>query len=182
MKEPNKNDIEENKKIEVEINKNLIIRNIGRFSKEFESIKELQAFNSQEEADEYYIKQKDIDLEAFCEFINSNEYFKPDYSPESLKKIELKYFELYEKGKFVDNSITRELFEKLMSLYWGEVMVRNSEYKWEAHKHFLTNNTYYLSIMKENTSIGIPRFKDLYSKKNNKRKQLIFREYIFWSK
>lgn len=164
------------KESEVKLNENLSFKNKGRFAEEFENSKKLPAFESQQEADEYFIKQKDDGLKLFLDFIGTHKYFNPDYSPESLKELELLYFELYENGKFGDSLITREDFELFMSLYYGEVMVKNTVFEWGAEKHFLTENAYYLSIKKHLMTIAVARRKDFFATKNNKRKQALYRE------
>ena len=163
---------------EVEFNKNLQFRNINRFSDEFENSKKLPVFKTQEEADEYFIRQKQEGLDIFSHFLNEYKFFKPDYSPESLKSLELLYFDLYENQKFTSDFITIEDFELFMSLYFGEVMVRHSNsFKWGAEKHFLTNNAYYLAITKKLMSIAISRLKDYYNTRNNKTKQSLYRKF-----
>ena len=166
---------------EVKLNENLSFKNKGRFADEFENSKNLPAFNSQNEANEYFIKQKDNGLDVFINFINEHKYLTPDFSPESLKELELLYFDLYEQSKFGSNLITRVDFEVFMSLYYGEVMVRNTVFEWGAEKHFLTENAYYLSIRKPQMSIAVARRKDYYATKNNKRRQALYREYKRYS-
>ena len=50
-----------------------------------------------------------------------------DYTIESLKKLEKWYFDLYEKQSFGQVGLTQEEFESMMSVYWGEVVIKNNE-------------------------------------------------------
>lgn len=68
-------------------------------------------------------------------------YFQPDYTVESLKRIEKWYFDLYEKGGFREVGLTQGEFEKMMSVYFGEVVVRNNkDAKWVVEEYAFTKN------------------------------------------
>src|SRR5690606_11773920 len=115
---------------EVKLNENLVFNNKSRFAEEFEKSKKLNGFNSKEEADDFVIKQKNELLDLFITFINKQGFFNPDFSPESLKELELLYFNLFDQNQFSEDLITREDFELYMSLYYGEVMVKNTVFEW----------------------------------------------------
>ena len=162
----------------VELNKNLIFKNKNRFAEEFEKAKELPAFDTIEEAKIFWIKQKEEGLKLFEEFLVKNDFFEPTYDPESLKLLELLYFDLYENMKFEPNLIERAEFELLMNLYWGETLVRNSErMEWEAQKHFLAENAYYLAVGRKQLSMAISRLTDYYGTRSNKTKRSLFRKF-----
>jgi hypothetical protein len=163
---------------DVEFNKNLVIRNPGRFAEEFENSKKLPTFATQHEADQYFIKKKEEALEIFSEFLTRNNFFAPTYSPESLKDLESLYYKLYEEGRFEEGLIGIEDFELFMSIYFGEVMVRHGNgFSWKGAKHFLTNNAYYLAIERPFLSWAIARLKDFYATKNNKTKKSLYRKF-----
>lgn len=167
---------------DVEFNNNLSFRNRNIFLEQFESAKQLPTFDSQEEANRFFINLKDEGLIEFTCFLKKHNFFEPNYAPESLKHLEKLYFQLYEENKFGDDLILIEDFELYMSLYFGEVLVRNTEtYSWGGEKHFLTNNAYYLVVRKEWLSMAIARLKNYYNKKNNKTKQSLFREFKSYS-
>lgn len=167
---------------DVEFNDNLRFRNRNRFLDEFENASHLPTFDSQDEADKFFIAVKDDRLKEFLFFLEKHIFFAPDYTPETLKDVERLYYHLYEEGKFGDDLIKIEDFELCMSLYFGEVVVRNTNlFKWGAEKHFLTNNAYYLAIKKKLLSIGIARLKNYYNTKNNKTRQSLYRKYKSYS-
>ena len=167
---------------DVEFNDNLSFRNRNRFLDEFENASQLPTFNSQDEADKFFIALKDDRLSEFLQFLRRHNFFTPDYTPQSLKDLEKLYYKLHEENRFGDDLIKIEDFELYMSLYFGEVMVRNTSFfQWGAEKHFLTNNAYYLAIKKKLLSMGIARLKNYYNTKNNKTRQSLFRKYKSYS-
>ena len=162
----------------VKFNSDLIINKPSKLKNQFDQANELPVFDSQELAEEYYMGWKNSCLDTFCSFLNANDLFAPDYSPESLKKLEGLYYEYYEEQKFNQEIITIEDFEICMSVYFGNVMVNNIEsLEWVAEKHFLTDNAYYLAIKNNSMSMRIGRSKDYYNTPNNKRKQSLLREF-----
>ena len=85
-------------------------------------------------------------------------FFTPDYSVASLKKLEKIYFDLYEAG---------------------EVVVRNNdEAKFEVREFPFAQGKYEFYISKGLLSVAIAdRFHDLYKQPSNVRKNHMFREY-----
>jgi len=136
-------------------------------------------FNSQSEANTFFIEQKKENLDSFLKFIKDNEFFEPNFSPESLKEVEKLYFKLRDERKYRANFITIEDYELFMSIYFGEVVVRNLEgFVWAAEKDFINPNAYSMVIKKSNYSKGISRRKNHYIQKNNKNKEALFREFL----
>ncbi len=136
------------------------------------------AFKSQEDANSYLIEQKQQDLATFLEFLKTNEFFEADFSPESLKELEKLYFKLRDEKKYKANFITIEDYELYMSIYFGEVIVKNLEaFKWGAEKDFENPNIYSLVIQKPFYVKGILRRRNHHARKNNKDKEALFREY-----
>ena len=85
----------------------------------------LTAFKSMEEAEKYFFTYKDKLLGKFEKKCAQYNFFTPDYSVESLKKLEKIYFDLlYETGSFRKTGLSRDEFESAMSIYFGEVVVR----------------------------------------------------------
>lgn len=75
-------------------------------------------------------------LKKLDSFSAQNSYFLPDYTVESLKRIEKWYYDLYEKGKFHKVGFTRNKFERIMSVYFGEVAVKNNkDAKWLVEEY-----------------------------------------------
>ena len=87
----------------------------------------LREFHDQSEAEDYYISYKDDLLNRLKAISTQASAFFPDYTIESLKKLENWYFNLYEKQSFDKAGSTQEDFESMMSVYWGEVVIKNNE-------------------------------------------------------
>ena len=96
--------------------------------------------------------------------------------PEKAGKI---YFDLYEAGSFRKTGLSREEFESAMSIYFGEVVVRNNdEAKFEVREFPFAQGKYEFYISKGLLSVAIAdRFHDLYKQPSNVRKNHMFREY-----
>ncbi len=139
----------------------------------------LEEFKDLSDAEDYFISYKDCLLNKFEEICAQKSCFEPDYTVESLKRIEKWYFELYENKEFDKVGLTREEFERVMSVYFGEVVVRNNEdAKWVVAEYPFMKKKYELLINKQlfNMSI-INHCHDLCRRQNNKRRNLLLREY-----
>jgi hypothetical protein len=136
-------------------------------------------FSSQTDANSFFIEQKQQNLDTFLKFIRENMFFEPDLSPESLKAVEKLYFKLRKERKYKANFITIEDYELYMSVYFGEVIVKNLEgFKWAAERDFENPNAYSLVIKKSNYAKGISRRRNHYIQKNNKNQEALFREFL----
>ena len=87
----------------------------------------LREFCDQSEAEDYYISYKDNLLNRLKAISTQSSTFFPDYTVESLKRLEKWYFDLYEKQSFGQVGLTQEEFESMMAVYWGEVIIKNNE-------------------------------------------------------
>lgn len=139
----------------------------------------LRKFSNISEAENYFISYRN-DLLSRVSAISTQEYgFFPDYTIESLKKLEKWYFDLYEKKSFAKLGLTQKEFESIMSVYWGEVVIKNNkDAKWVVEEYAFSQNKYQLLVNKGFCNIAVEnKFRDLYNKQNNKRRNLLFREY-----
>lgn len=145
----------------------------------FEYGKKLKKFHDISKAEDYFFSYKDNLLKKLESFSAQNSYFLPDYTVESLKKIEKWYFDLYEKGKFHKFGFTRNKFERIMSVYFGEVAVKNNnDAKWLVEEYAFLQNRYQLLVNREGLNMAVVNLcHDLYKEENNKRKNLLFRTY-----
>ena len=99
----------------------------------------LREFNDKSEAEDYFISYKDNLLNRLKAISTQTSVFFPDYTIESLKKLEKWYFDLYEKQSFEQVGLTQEEFESMMSVYWGEVIIKNNEdAKWVVMEYPFT--------------------------------------------
>ena len=105
--------------------------------------------------------------------------FVPDYSVESLKKLEKIYFNLCESDGFAGAGFAKKEFESAMSMYFGEVIVRNNrDAKFEARSFPFSKDKYEFYVSKGLLSMAIAdKFLDLDKRPDNVRKNSIFREY-----
>ncbi len=84
----------------------------------------LKEFDDISQAEKYFISYKAEllnKLKAIC--VQSVGFF-PDYSIESLKNIEKLYFQLYHDNTFGKLGLSQRQFESIMSVYWGEVVIK----------------------------------------------------------
>ena len=139
----------------------------------------LPKFKSMAEAEKYFFARKDKLLGKFEKKCEQYSFFTPDYSVESLKKLEKTYFDLYETGSFRETGLSRDEFERAMSVYFGEVVVRNKDgAKFEVREFPFAQGKYEFYISKGLLSVAIAdRFRDLYQQPGNVRKNHMFREY-----
>lgn len=139
----------------------------------------LREFRDQSEAEDYYISYKDDLLNRLKAISTQASAFFPDYTIESLKKLENWYFNLYEKQSFDKAGSTQEDFEGMMSVYWGEVIIKNNEdAEWVVEEYPFSQKKYESLVHKGFCSVSVvDKYHDLYHKQGNKRRNLLFREY-----
>jgi hypothetical protein len=141
--------------------------------------KDLSNFKSQKKAEQYfkkYIDRYTKILEKLSKYTNE---FTMDFSPESLKKIELWYFNLYESNKFSEIGTDRSIFEKCIAVYFGNVVIKNVDNAhWDVSEYPFIEGKYEFGVTKDIVSIMLTKkFNDLYKIPSNKKKQSIFRMY-----
>ena len=141
--------------------------------------KKLKKFKNIAEAEDYFFSYKDSLLSKLESICRQNSDFMPDYTVGSLKKIEKWYFALYEKNEFDKLGCTQDEFESIMSVYFGEVVVRNKEEaQWVVTEYPFAQTKYELMVNHKLLSMSFfNMFRDLYKRQNNKRRNLLFREY-----
>ena len=141
--------------------------------------KMLRKFSNKSKAEDYFISYKD-DLLSRLKVISAQaSAFFPDYTVESLKKLEKWYFDLYEKQMFDQVGVTQEEFESMMSVYWGKVVIKNNEdAKWEVEEYPFLPKRYEFLVNKGLCNVSVVNmFHDLYNMPSNKRRTLMFRKY-----
>lgn len=139
----------------------------------------LKEFSNISEAEDYFISYKNYMLNRLKDISAQNSEFLPDYTVEGLKKLEKQYFDLNEKNAFDKAGTTRNEFESIMSVYWGEVVVKNNEdAKWVVEEFAFSQGKYELLVNKGLCSVSIVnKYRDLYRLPHNARRNLLFREY-----
>lgn len=141
--------------------------------------KTLKKFRDISEAEDYFFSYRDNLLNKFETICRQNSCFLPDYTVESLKRIEKWYFDLYEKNQFKKVGLTRKKFERIMSVYFGAVIVKNNEdAKWFVEEYAFSPNKYEFLVNRGALNMAInDNFRNLYKVRDNKRRNLLFREY-----
>lgn len=139
----------------------------------------LKNFSSLDEAEKYFLLWRNSllnKLEGLCE---DNCFFLPDYTVDSLKQLEKWYFDLFENNSFGTIGLDQEEFENLMSMYFGEVAVRNNENaKWIVREYDFVKDKYQLYVNKGVMSMAIDnKCKNWFKNPSNKRRTLLFRTY-----
>ncbi len=104
-----------------------------------------------------------------------------DYSPESLIRLERFFLNCYDKASFQQYGLTRQTFDLLMCIYFGEVIVRNRKYEWKVEQ-IMQQKTYSLAVVSSDgmNTIFIGEEKDLieFRAKDGKR---MYREFKQWT-
>ncbi|WP_212667531.1 hypothetical protein [Gottfriedia acidiceleris] len=139
----------------------------------------LQEFDNIKEAEKFFLKYKDDLLKQLELISQESDIFKADYIIVSLKNLEKWYFELYENNEFVKLGINRNEFEKVMAIYFGEVVVQNhKEAKWEVVEFPFVPGKYTFGVSKDFCSMTLGNgFIDHYNEPINKRRNSLFRRY-----
>src|SRR5262249_25888723 len=85
----------------------------------------LPSFASHEDAVSYYFAFRDKHISLLKSISMGRSQFEMNYSPESLKRLEAWYFELYENDSFESCRTERATFERCMAMYFCEVVAKN---------------------------------------------------------
>jgi hypothetical protein len=139
----------------------------------------LPAFKSQAEAEEHLFAERDARVSRLAALAGqSGGVFTADFSPASLKGLELWYFALWESDGFSSLGLSREEFERCMAMYFCEAAVRNCpRAKWIVQEYAFEPGKYELGVQRGHVSLMRSRFTDHYQQPRNKRRQRIYREY-----
>ena len=140
---------------------------------------QLPAFKSQAEAEERLFAQRDARVNLLAAVARrADGVFTADFSPASLKGLELWYFALRESDDFSSLGLSREEFERSMAMYFCETAVRNCpQAKWIVREYAFEPGKYELGVQRGQVCLMRSRFTDHYKQPNNKRRQKIYLEY-----
>lgn len=139
--------------------------------------RKLKKFKNKSEAEKYFFSYKAMLLEKFETICTHKSCFLPDYTVDSLKRIEKWYFELFERNEFDQIGFTRHVFEDVMSVYFGEVVVKNhADAQWLVEEYAFAKKKYQLLLNRGGLNMA-HSCRDWYKEPNNKRKNLLYREY-----
>jgi hypothetical protein len=139
--------------------------------------KKLPAYVSQANAEKELFAFRDVRLQRLNALALASNTFEPDSSPESLKSLEIWYFELWENNTFKSINTKREEFEECMAMYFGNVVVKNTaKAEWIVSEYAFEKGKYELGVTWGSGSIMLSRFTDHF-KTPNKRYQSIWRKF-----
>jgi hypothetical protein len=144
------------------------------------------SFNSVKEAEQYYFKWLNNAKKCLNSLAIKHSEYNLNYTLESIKEIELLYFDLLEKKKYKKRSVfglTKSRMEDLISVYCNEVLVKHYNFKWKVSNYLWYKDKYQLSVVSKNGgfSIAAKWVGDHSIRKDNKRKQALFRDYKKYS-
>jgi len=138
----------------------------------------LPSFASHEDAVNYYFAFRDKHLSFLKSISMARSQFEMNHTPESLKRLEAWYFELYETDSFEGVRTDRATFERCMAMYFCEVVVRNfPDAEWVVKAFVFSPGKFELGVTRGLCAYMVCRFTDHYREPNNKRRQSIYRKY-----
>lgn len=139
----------------------------------------LKSFADLNDAEEYYFPYRDKLLKEFADLCLHTDSFAADYSADSLKELEKWYFDLREKDEFSKIGVSQNEFEQMMSVYFGEVVVKNhSDARWAVCEDPFVKGKYELFVNRGNLYMSIPsKGYNRCDLPGNKRKNRMFRDY-----
>ena len=140
----------------------------------------LPTFPSAAAARDALFRYRDDSVRRLVEFTSAPDCpFSADFTPQSLKTLEAWYFQMWESQSFEHLGITAATFEKLMAVYFGAVAVRNSSgFEWVVDEYAFTPGRYELGIRRGLVTITLMGFGDVWARRDNKKRQSIWREYV----
>ena len=101
-----------------------------------------------------------------------------DESGDSLKILERWYFELIQSGGFESVGLTRDVFERGISMYLGAVIVRNIDgFNWVVQEFVFAPGRYEIGVRRRGFTMMLMRGSNLEAVPNNKRHQSLFRRF-----
>lgn len=141
--------------------------------------KKLTHFVNQLEAEKYFDEYRTRCLSILEKTSKKTNDFVMNYTPESLKKLESWYFEIYKNNQFQELKVERDDFERSVAVYFGEVAIKNNENaKWIVSEFPFEKGKYNLGINEGFCTLMIPTMcSDLFKEPNNNMKQSLYRKY-----
>lgn len=112
---------------------------------------------NQFEASYYYHEMRGQCLQKLKEISKLVDEFEFDFSPDSLKIIELLYYDVEDQQSFSFFNLTKEEFERCLGVYLGEVVVRNIEKaRWVVREYSLDSSKFLMGIEKGKFALMLP--------------------------
>ena len=141
----------------------------------------LPAFPDQETALRELFRSRDDGLDYLRDLAASSRRFGATLTPESLKDLELWYFDLVNEERFDADSEDRRRLNSAVAAYLGAVLVRHAEYQWIVQEFAFVRGRYEIGVRRRLTSVMLTSGWDLTAQPNNMKRQSLFRKYKTWS-
>lgn len=141
--------------------------------------KKLQEFKDIKDAELFFLTCKDALLEQVTVLADDSPFFRADFTVDSLKSLEKWYFHIFEHEGFTEIGMERNDFEKVMAIYFGEVVVRNSEEaEWEIEEFPWGHDKYTFGVRQGYGGMTLSNgFIDHHLEPQNKRRNILYRRY-----
>ena len=138
----------------------------------------LPSFPDLATATRYFSDRRKARLSSLFDLAARSGFLSLDFSPDSLKRIELWYFDLHARCGFEDLGTERNTFEEYIATYFGEVVVRNvTGTSWVVKEFAFTKGKYQCSVQQGLGTMMLDVFRDLYKWPDNKKRESIYRMY-----
>jgi len=137
--------------------------------------RKLPRFDTLREAELALFAARDEALRAL-ETTTTGWAFRPDYTPESLKLLELEFLRLHELG-YVGAPLSKDVLERATAMYFGELLVRRAGFAWVVEEFAFESGAYELGVTRGHLTVMLSSFDDLPTRPNNKRRQSMWRAY-----
>jgi hypothetical protein len=137
----------------------------------------LPAFSDQGEAERALFPERDALLGRLDALSGQADGFRADYSPKSLKDIEHRYFELADGAGFGSIGLDAETFERIVAMYFGEIVVRNAPaFEWFVAEFAFERGRYEIGVRNPQVRVMLSRLAPV-PRERNKRELSIWRMY-----
>ncbi len=137
----------------------------------------LPAFRGIEEAERALYGERDELIRNLIELSRRSTAFRPDFSPDSLKDLEHWYFELSEGGGFHSIDTDEETFERAISMYLGQVLVRNAPlFEWFVTEFVFEQGRYEIGVRRPLYQVMLSRLSPA-PRERNRRERSVWRTY-----
>jgi hypothetical protein len=138
----------------------------------------LPRFENSNEAERALFERRDHLLSRLRDTTREDEKVQLDGSKQSLKDLEQWYFAVLEGPGFASVRMDREEVEHAISMYLGEVLVRNANgFRWVVEKFAFAEGCYEVGVATSQVKIMLSRGANLQAKPNNSRRQSLYREF-----
>src|SRR4029078_4531596 len=106
----------------------------------------LRGFPHNEPAVRALLRARDDDIDYLRDLAASSQRFEPTFSPDSLKDLELFYFDLVNEERFEADSEERRRLRSAVATYLGAVLVKHAGYHWVVQEFAFARGRYEIGV------------------------------------